>query len=311
MRDSVISMKRLCLFVALCAACTPVAPSSGDDIVVDDECADGGVAVGFPLRPGDYTIGQGNGGAFSHSGVNAFGFDFTVDEGTDVIAARSGTVVFVVDGFGPGGADANLAAKANIIVIDHGAGTFDSYFHLQAGSVALGVGDTVNSGQFLARSGNSGFTSAPHLHFAVVDAAMQSLPACFQPGDLVPATNDVVSAVVSPLSDPGVFPRSTLAADTFADAGVVIDNEIVAFALAGTLHVEGHVTDGNSRAAIYLAAYGGFDAVAQVVVDVDADGAFVADLAAGALRGVFTLGMSSVKADNGFGGRTVPVFLTP
>jgi len=289
-------MKRIAIVaVAALAACTtPIAPppvNPGD--IVDDECAGGGVAVGFPLRAGDYTVGQGNGGAFSHTGINQYGFDFTVDVGTDVIAARGGTVVFVIDGFGEGSADVSKAAEANIIVVDHGGGTFDSYFHLEAGSFAVGLGDTVQSGDLLAKSGNSGFTSAPHLHFAVVDAAMQSVPACFAPGDLVPATNDVVAAVASPLEDAASYPRSAWASDLFSSTNIAIDNDVEAFAIDGTVHIEGRVTDGKSIAIAFLAPFGGGDAINIVSAATDADGAFVLDYDASGFPGVRTFGLTS------------------
>lgn len=278
------------------------------DVACGSGPAAGGVAVGFPLAPGSYTVGQGNDGAFSHSGLNQFAYDFTVDVGTDVVAARGGTVVLVVDGFGPGGPDPALATAANFVVVDPGGGSFDSYFHLLADNIAVDVGDVVGSGDLLGLSGNSGFSSAPHLHFAVVDALLQSRPSCFAPGDQSPGDGDVVDAVDSPLADPVAPQRSLLAADTFADSGIVIDNDVVAFAIDGTLHVEGRVTDGNQRAAVFLSPAQGGDAVVQVLVDVDAGGAFVADLDASGFPGVMGLGMSSVDDDRRFGvDRLAPV----
>jgi hypothetical protein len=275
-----------------CFEVTP--PGEGD--VVDDACPGGGVAVGWPVRPGRYTISQGPGGAFSHTGINAHAFDFDVATGTDVIAARSGTVVLVIDGFGAGGDDISRADEANLVVVDHGGGTFDSYLHLDAGSIVVDVGDTVDSGKLLGKSGNSGYTSGPHLHFSVVDAAMQSLPACFAP-DLVPDSGDVVDAVDSPLSDPGVFPRSTLSSNVFAGNNVELDNDVLAFVIDGTVHVEGRVTDGKPGVAVFVAPYGGGNAEDQVFADVDASGAFAVDFSPN-VTGLHLFGVSS--ADSGF-----------
>jgi murein DD-endopeptidase MepM/ murein hydrolase activator NlpD len=44
------------------------------------------------------------------------------------------------------------------------------YAHLVPNSVTVQVGDSVETGQLLGKLGNSGSTSAPHLHFQVMDA---------------------------------------------------------------------------------------------------------------------------------------------
>lgn len=282
------------------AACVDDAGSEDPPApVTDAACAGGGVAVGWPLRAGDYEIDQGNGGAFSHGAdtVNAFAFDFDVPVGTDVIAARGGTVVVAVDGFGEGGNDVGLVPRTNLIVVDHGGGTADSYLHLQDGTFFVDVGDVVAAGDLLAKSGNSGFTSGPHLHFAVVDAAMRSQRACFDPGDVVPATGDTVTTTASTLPEPDVFPRSLLAADLFADSGIVIDNDITAWAIDGTLHVEGHITNDRLRAAVFIAPFEGGNSLKDVVVVADADGAFTADLDTAGFAGLRSLAMGTVDEE--------------
>jgi murein DD-endopeptidase MepM/ murein hydrolase activator NlpD len=57
----------------------------------------------------------------------------------------------------------------NMIVTDIGGGNFAFYAHLQRGSLKVGMGDRVRTGQELALLGNSGNTTAPHLHFHVMD----------------------------------------------------------------------------------------------------------------------------------------------
>ncbi len=295
-----------CCFLVGCPAAEEEGEGEGDEgegevpgDVVDEACDGSGVAVGYPLPPGTYTIGQGNNGAFSHFDENEFAYDFTVAKGTDVIAARGGTVVVVVDEFGDGAPDAALANEANFVIVDHGAGTFDSYFHLDRGGMAVSVGDNVAKGDVLGTSGNSGFSSGPHLHFAVVDALLFSVPSCFAPGDVVPDTADDVTAVASPLVEPDVFPRGLLPDDAFADANVVIDNDVTAYDIDGSVHVEGHVTDGNHRAALLLAPIGGGDLLAQVIVNVDDAGAFAADLDCSAFVGLRGFGVSSVDDATG------------
>src|SRR5213593_3739666 len=53
----------------------------------------------------------------------------------------------------------------NFVVLDHGQGLFTFYAHLQRKSVQVVQGDRVAAGQELGRLGNTGNTSAPHLHF--------------------------------------------------------------------------------------------------------------------------------------------------
>ncbi|MFF5968553.1 M23 family metallopeptidase [Streptomyces collinus] len=57
----------------------------------------------------------------------------------------------------------------NHLVLDLGDGTFAAYAHLQRGSLTVREGDRVRAGQRIARCGNSGNSSEPHLHFQLMD----------------------------------------------------------------------------------------------------------------------------------------------
>ncbi|MFC9431007.1 M23 family metallopeptidase [Streptomyces sp. NPDC056987] len=57
----------------------------------------------------------------------------------------------------------------NHLILDLGNGTYAAYAHLRQGSLEVGVGDRVSAGQPLARCGNSGNSSEPHLHFQLMD----------------------------------------------------------------------------------------------------------------------------------------------
>jgi murein DD-endopeptidase MepM/ murein hydrolase activator NlpD len=63
----------------------------------------------------------------------------------------------------------NETVAGNHVVLDLGAGRFAMYAHLRQGSVAVRPGDVVRRGQVLARLGNSGNSTEPHLHFHVAD----------------------------------------------------------------------------------------------------------------------------------------------
>ncbi|MFD6279994.1 M23 family metallopeptidase [Streptomyces sp. NPDC060209] len=57
----------------------------------------------------------------------------------------------------------------NHIVLDIGDGAYAAYAHVRRGSLQVKAGDTVREGQVLARCGNSGNSSEPHVHFQLMD----------------------------------------------------------------------------------------------------------------------------------------------
>ncbi|MET7701306.1 M23 family metallopeptidase [Streptomyces sp. NPDC005485] len=88
------------------------------------------------------------------------GQDFAVATGTQVVAAHGGTVV---KAGGNGAGDGS--AYGNAIVIRHGNGTYSQYAHLSR--IDVRVGQVVATGQHIARSGSTGNSSGPHLHFEI------------------------------------------------------------------------------------------------------------------------------------------------
>ncbi|WP_434091176.1 M23 family metallopeptidase [Streptomyces flaveus] len=58
----------------------------------------------------------------------------------------------------------------NHVVLDLGNGTYAAYAHLKRGSLTVREGDRVSAGQQIARCGNSGNSSEPHLHFQLMDS---------------------------------------------------------------------------------------------------------------------------------------------
>jgi hypothetical protein len=99
-----------------------------------------------------------------------------VDYGAKVMAAADGVVVGMLDELEdnvPGQLpDPNSITLKNVdgnyVVIDHGNGLYSFYAHLQRGSVEVEVGDEVQAGDQLGLLGNTGNSSAPHLHFHVM-----------------------------------------------------------------------------------------------------------------------------------------------
>jgi len=102
-----------------------------------------------------------------------------VDYGAEVLAVADGTVVETLNtldeqlpGKLPDPATITLQnIDGNHVVIDIGNGMYAFYAHLQKGSVLVKKEQLVKRGQVLGKLGNTGNTSAPHLHFHVMDGA--------------------------------------------------------------------------------------------------------------------------------------------
>jgi murein DD-endopeptidase MepM/ murein hydrolase activator NlpD len=117
-----------------------------------------------------HKITQAFNGRFSHQHDGSrYAIDIQLPVGTYIAAARAGTVVSITDGFVIGGVSSKyFLDKANRVLVAHGDGSFATYVHLLTGSIAVKPGDQVTEGDILGRSGSSGYSSGPHLHFAIL-----------------------------------------------------------------------------------------------------------------------------------------------
>ena len=118
---------------------------------------------------GRYYISQGFNGELTHHGADArYAIDVVMPEGTPVLAARDGRVMEVQDDFFEGGQDEErFRERANLVRVVHEDGTMAIYAHLKPESVKVRPGQAVLAGEIIAESGNTGYSSGPHLHFAV------------------------------------------------------------------------------------------------------------------------------------------------
>ena len=163
--------------------------------------ADQGYRVPF-VAGSKYPVSQAYPDARTHSTAGSmYAVDIAMPVGTDVLAARDGVVFEVVGKNFRGGTNAEEhATLANVVSILHDDGTFAVYAHLNWDSIRVTPGERVLAGQYIADSGNTGFSSGPHLHFAVqrnTGMRVEALPVVFRGPNssrMVPATGRVLTA---------------------------------------------------------------------------------------------------------------------
>jgi murein DD-endopeptidase MepM/ murein hydrolase activator NlpD len=116
-----------------------------------------------------FPVSQGFRGRYSHTTPSSeFAVDIAMPEGTDIHAARDGIVMDVSNDFFSGGTDSDkFMDRANLIRILHDDGTMAVYGHLRLESAQVSVGARVQRGQRIGQSGNTGYSSGPHLHFVI------------------------------------------------------------------------------------------------------------------------------------------------
>lgn len=126
-------------------------------------------AYALPYKDGPHRVLQGFFGKFSHSAgsQDEYAVDWAMPIGAKVCAARAGIVVAFRADVQVGGPDPRFKQDYNYIVIRHDDGTYAEYLHLDADGVSVHLGDRVSAGQVIGISGETGYTSEPHLHFAV------------------------------------------------------------------------------------------------------------------------------------------------
>ncbi len=123
-------------------------------------------AYDLPFGKGQsFLVSQGYNGKTTHQGIHAI--DFNLPEGTPVFAIRSGLVIKSDDTQTQHGNSAEFASFNNYILVLHQDGTFANYLHLKSSSVIVKPGDNIVAGQKIALSGNTGWSSGPHLHVEV------------------------------------------------------------------------------------------------------------------------------------------------
>jgi murein DD-endopeptidase MepM/ murein hydrolase activator NlpD len=139
-----------------------------------------------------YLISQAFPTRFTHNSAESqFAVDVALPDGTPVYAARDGTVINLRHDSFMGAPTPIMLDQANMVEILHDDGTIAIYAHLHWDSVRVQPGQHVRRGEYIADSGNTGFTTGPHLHFAVIRNAgllAVSLPIQFSGPSSAPVT---------------------------------------------------------------------------------------------------------------------------
>lgn len=92
---------------------------------------------------------------FAKYKIQHLGVDLRAPEKTDIHAVNDGKVVSTI----------NLSNGGKTVVIDHGLNIFSMYLHLEEFKVS--EGDMVKRNQIIGLSGDTGYSTAPHLHFSM------------------------------------------------------------------------------------------------------------------------------------------------
>lgn len=115
-----------------------------------------------------FQITQAFAGSFSHTDKqNYYAVDIAMPENTAVHAARAGVVMEVNNDFFNSGTEQNFKSRANSIRILHEDGSMAVYAHLALEKAQVYPGLKIRAGQKIAYSGNTGYSTGPHLHFSV------------------------------------------------------------------------------------------------------------------------------------------------
>lgn len=114
-----------------------------------------------------------------------YAIDWGVSVGTPVQAAAAGTVKYT------GGSSTNTMGTSNRslglqVYIDHGKGYMTVYGHLS--SISVSTGQEVAAGQIIGMSGNTGYSTGPHLHFELRKDGQKKDPSAALGGNYAAAT---------------------------------------------------------------------------------------------------------------------------
>jgi murein DD-endopeptidase MepM/ murein hydrolase activator NlpD len=115
-----------------------------------------------------------------------WGMDFSAPVGTEVFATGDGVVSKVVN---------TRRGYGKHVIIDHGYGYETLYAHMS--QIDVRRGQKVKRGDVIGLVGNTGISSAPHLHYEVIKDGNKINPANFYFNDLSPEEYDMMIEISS------------------------------------------------------------------------------------------------------------------
>lgn len=124
-----------------------------------------GGRLAWPLRAPQMSSNYGQRWGKKHEGI-----DLVAPLGTPVLAAKDGVVLY---------ADNTVKGYGNMVVLQHDGDLLTAYAHTSV--MLVKKGDHVATGQVIARVGQSGHATAPHLHFEVRQGQIPRDPLRFLP----------------------------------------------------------------------------------------------------------------------------------
>ena len=153
--------------------------------------------LGLPVLGGPFPMSQSFKGEASHSShIQAYyAVDIVVPENTPIVAVKSGRVMDVERNFSRSGWSEEYADEANYVRVLHDDDTMAVYAHLRADGIEVVPGQHIKTGQILAYSGNTGFSTGPHLHFSLQinsNKLLQSIPFQFVGVGREPVVGDLI-----------------------------------------------------------------------------------------------------------------------
>jgi murein DD-endopeptidase len=142
--------------------------------------------------------------------------------GAPVVAVADGIVTEVKDGIVENVPNSPTMAVpitletvgGNHVNLDIGDGVYAFYAHLQPGSLKVKLGDRVKRGQVLGLLGNSGNSTAPHLHFHLADGnsplGAEGLPFVFENFEQLDLLHGDIESMSGAWKQPAGPPRKAL-----------------------------------------------------------------------------------------------------
>ena len=104
-----------------------------------------------------------------------YGIDFNIKTNVNIIATADGIILTIIN---------SKTGYGNRIIIDHLNGYKTMYAHLN-GNYNVSIGEKIKKGQIIAKSGNSGLSTGPHLHYEIEKDGKTLNPRLFFVNDFI------------------------------------------------------------------------------------------------------------------------------